>query len=163
MENNWISPIRRMGACRDALVWLEDYDSLAVTWEKCERGDWMLWLLGKLSGEPESDSRKKLVLASCQCARLALPYVKLGDERPLKAIETTEAWARGEGKVTLADVRNAADAAYAYAAAAAYANAAAAYANDAAYDATKRSDVLKQCADIVRKYYPEAPNLDKGE
>ncbi len=45
----WIEPIRRMGACDDALVWLEDYASLADAWEKCDRGDWMLWLLRQLS------------------------------------------------------------------------------------------------------------------
>ena len=89
-----------------------------------------------MSGNSESDSRKKVVLAACQCARLALKYVKSGEERPLKAIEITEAWTRGEGNITLSDVREAADAA-------------------------DRKKTLKKCADIVRGFYPHAPEALK--
>ena len=140
----------------------------------------MLWLLGKWAGDPESDSRKKLVLATCECARLALLYIKKGDTRSLKAIETAEAWARGENGTTLDDVRSAANAAVyaaayaayaanatyaaayaayaAYAADAAYAAADAAYAAYAAYAAADaRTKILAKCADIVRKHYPKAP------
>lgn len=168
----WIIPIAKMNPCSDALVWAENYDSLTDAWAACERGDWMLWILGKTAGSPRSESRKKLVLVACQCARLGLPYVAKGEVRPLRAIETTEAWARGEGHVTLKDVKNAAayaaacaaDAAHAattaaYAAtAAAYAAAHAAYAADAAayaaaYAAACDFGVLKRCADIVRGHY----------
>jgi hypothetical protein len=45
---------------------------------------------------------------------LALPFVKKGENRPLKAIETAEKWIRGEA--TEAECRTAADAAYADAA-----------------------------------------------
>ena len=215
---NWIKTLKEMGACSDALEWCEGYESLAGAWAECQRGDWMLWLVGELSGKPESDSRKKLVLTACQCARLALPYVKTGELRPLLAIETAEAWARGNEGITLEDVRKAAYAAahaaayaaayaadaadaanaavYAAANAAAYAAAyaadavyaanaanaaayaadavyaaanAAAYAADAVYAAANaaayaaaRSSTLAKCADIVRGYYPVAPDL-KGK
>ena len=148
---DWLRLIKRLGACEEALEWGENYATIEEAWQSCERGVWMLWLLGKLSGAPETDSRKKLVLTACQCARLALPHVEKGETKPLKAIETAEAWAMGEGGITLQDVRNTA----AYAAYAVYA----VYAADAA-DA--RSKVLKQCADIVREYYPEPPSLSKG-
>jgi hypothetical protein len=178
----WIDKLEKVGACREALKWAKDYDSLEDAWQKCGRGDWMLWLAGKLSGNPDSKSRKKVVLAACQCARLALKYVKPGELRPLKAIETAEAWANGNPEVSLQDVRKAAAAAdYAAAAAAAdYAAAAAAYAAaaaaaayaDAAYAAAAyaaaadaayaaRIKTLKECADIVRKYYPEPPKGGK--
>ena len=42
----WLKPIKRMGACLDAIVWCEDYDSLEEAWLVCERGDWMLDKLG---------------------------------------------------------------------------------------------------------------------
>jgi hypothetical protein len=38
-----------------------------------------------------------------------LTYVKAGESRPLNAIETAEAWARGDAGVTLADVTAAAN------------------------------------------------------
>lgn len=37
-----------------------------------------------------------LTKASCACARKALRFIPRGDLRPLRAIQTAEAWARGE-------------------------------------------------------------------
>ena len=172
----WLKPIKRMRACEEAIAWGENYETLEEAWAKCERGDWMLWLCGRLSGEPESDSRKKLVLAACECARLSLPYVREGEERPLKTIETAEQYARGGNNITLTMVRDAAAAAYAAADAAsvsayaadaayaAYAAADAAYAAAYAYAAAAaaRTTALEQCADIVRKHYPVAPVNKEG-
>jgi len=80
-------------ACEDARKWVANQATYEQAWATCSRGDWMLWLVGKFAGEPWSDGRKPLVLAACECARLALPYTK--DKRVLKCIETTEAWTRG--------------------------------------------------------------------
>jgi hypothetical protein len=97
-------------ACDPALEWLEQRNSDEM-WEHCERPDWLLWWAAR------HVPRKELVLVACQCARLALPYVDAGEIRPIKAIETAEAWTRGE--VELEEVKGAANAAY-YAANAAY-------------------------------------------
>lgn len=134
-----IEKLKRLGACDEAVKWCEGR-SVAAAWRDCERGDWMLWLCGRMSGEPESDGRRKLVLCACACARLSLTHVPAGELRPLNAIETAEKWARGEAGVTMRHVLAAAAAATAYAAYAASAdadsyNAAAAYAADAAYNA----------------------------
>ena len=160
----------KMGACKEAVAWVGNRD-ITAAWAECERADWMLWLADRVM------ARKPVVLAACACARTALQYVPAGEDRPRVAIETTEAWARGE--VTIAEVRTADAAAYAaayaayaaYAAAgsalAAYAAAAAAYAAVAAYvdaayaayaaadaaadaDATARKVALAQMADLVR-------------
>lgn len=139
--------LRGLGACDEAVEWVRTQPSASVAWATCERGDWMFWLLAKLSGPPESASRKALVLAACACARLSLSQVPAGETRPLTAIETAEAWARGED-MTLDQVRAAAYAAYAAADADAYA---------------ARSRVLKQCADIVRQHYPTPPRLSSED
>ena len=157
---NWIAELEKLNACGEALRWCETQESAQSAWLNCERGDWMLWLVGKLAGPPESDSRKALVLTACECARLALPYVRKGETRPLKAIEAAEAYARGDAEVTLQDVRAAYaadDAAYAYAAAYAFAYAAAYATAAAAAAAYAHKSTLKDCADIVRKHYPSAP------
>ena len=164
--------LRKLDPCEDGLAYAESHRSLHAAWDACERGDWMLWLLGRLSGPPESASRRKLVLAACACARLSLKHVSKGEKRPRAAIEAAEDWAKG-GETTLNQVRNAnaaANAAYA-ANAAATAAAYAAYAaadNAAAHAAyaAKREANLKKCADIVRSMYPKAPSLrarGKGE
>ncbi len=115
-----------LDACGDARQWADDLRGIPArkAWEACKRGDWLLWLAAKLNVD-----RKLVVLAACDCARTALQFVPAGEERPRIAIETAEAWTRGEA--TIEQVRAAAAAAYAdddasaanvaYAAAAAYA------------------------------------------
>ena len=131
-------------ACRPACEWATSFPSLADAWAACSRGDWMLWLAAKLE-----IPRPLLVLAACACAREALVHVSAGEDRPLRAIETAEAWARGgDGAPSLADVRTAADAAYAAAAAAA-ADAAAASAAYAAADAAYAAAAADAAADAA--------------
>lgn len=78
-------------------VWLElDGKSFQQMWTTCDRGDWLLWFCTHMIGQPGWPTHQQVVLASCKCARLALRYIKPGQGRPLTAIETAEAWARGE-------------------------------------------------------------------
>ena len=170
---DWTDKLLKLNPCQEAVDWASQYESMKEVWEHCRRGDWMLWLAGRLcDGE---DGRKQLVLCACECARTSLKHVAKGENRPRVAIETAEAWARGEEGVSLGDVRNAAAAAdaaayaaayaatTATAAAAAYAAAYAAAAADAAAAAyaayaAASSVSLAKSADIVRKHYPDPPN-----
>ena len=149
-------------ACAEALAWARTQPTAKAAWLACQRGDWMLLLLGWLSGAPETTARKSLVLCACDCAELARPYWRAEDDRPAKALRIARAWARDEGP-TIQDMRDAADAASSAAYAAAAASSAAYAANSAAWTALAaaavRSSVLAQCADIVRRYYPKAPKL----
>ena len=78
------------------------------------------------------------------------------ERRPLQAIKTAEAWARGKPGVSLSDVRDAyaADAAYAAYAAAAYATADAAYAAAAAA-ADARVKAHKKLCRMIRREIPD--------
>jgi hypothetical protein len=108
-------------ACSEAREWIAG-QSAAEAWEKCVRSDWMFWICGRVGVE-----RKRIVLAACACARLALKFVKEGEERPRICIEITERWVRGEA--TIGEVRKARDESWkAWPAAAAYDAAYAAYA-----------------------------------
>ena len=102
MEPRWIERLRDLGACTKAIEWAKGYSSLQAAWDACERGDRMLWLWGRMSGE---DSQA-LVLAVCKCVRLALKYVPKSESRLLKVLQTIEKWARG--KATLEEVQIAA-------------------------------------------------------
>ena len=156
-----------LDACLQAREWAKG-KSLQSAWKTCKRGDWLLWLSGHMADKPGWPTRNEVVLAACDCAETALRYVKARDDDPRKCIATVRALA--DGKATLDDVGTArrAVAAYAasyaasyaaYAAAAAAADAAyaAAAAAAAVYAAAARSKSLKECADIVRKFYPELP------
>ena len=186
LHSDPIAPLLgQVGACREAVEWAGTR-TIAQAWAECPRGDWMLWLLARLDAD-----RQRIVRAACQCARLALPYVPSDELRPLAAIETAEAWTRGEA--TLVQVNAAAAAAYAAAYAAyAYAYDAYTYAYDAAaaaaaaaydaytyaYDAADaaayaadaadaaayaaRTSTLARCADLVRVEFPELPLAEGG-
>ena len=146
--------LRRLGACSEAVEWANTQPDPETLWRGCHRGDWMLWLAARAGVR-----RQDVVLAACACARLALSRVTVGEERPRIAIETAEAWARGDAGVTLAQVRAAADAAaYAADAAADAAAYAAAYASDAAAyaaaAAAARAATRSACASLVRERIP---------
>jgi len=156
-EPDYITRIAELGSCGEALDWLrtERHPDLATAWAACHRGDWMLWLAGRVAGPPGDARRVPLVLAACDCAELALVHVPAGEDRPQIAVATARRWARGEA--TLDEVRTAADAADAYAAAYAavdaayYAAYAAAYAAadaaaDAAYAAAYAADAYAYAA-----------------
>ncbi len=128
-----------MNACMSAVNWV-DKRGIRTAWRDCPRGDWMLWLAGRLDID-----RKLLVLAACDCAETTLQYVPEGEDRPAKAIQTSRNWCNGTA--TIKDCRKAAADAYAAAAAA---DAADAYA--AAADA--RTSAHLTCADLVRKRIP---------
>ena len=177
-----VDSLRALGACKEAITWVRDYESLEAAWAACHRGDWMLRYAGWKAGRHGSDGHKKLTLCACECARLALPYTQ--NPCVLACIETAERWARGAATIeelrkaqvavyAVADSYNicaadAAEASEAYAAWSAWstfayadhaaAAAAAAYAAYAAY-AAARGTTHAQCADIVRVYYPTPPEL----
>ena len=94
--------LTKMEAYPEVIKWHEsqhgsDYDR----WQRCPRGDWLLWLAGRAGVD-----RRSMVLAACAIAREVLHLVPADEPRPLYAIEAAEAWARGE--VTLAQVGSAA-------------------------------------------------------
>ena len=97
-----------------------------AAWEACEDARELLRLLTYVD-------HNAAVLAACACARTALKYIPPGEDRPLKAIQTAEAWTRGEA--TEEQCREAASAARAAAARAADAAWAAAHAASAAASA----------------------------
>ena len=162
--------LTELGACTEAVKWA-GRKTPEKAWKKCGHGDWLLWIVGRLGVD-----RKTIVLAACACARTALKYVPAGEDRPRIAIETAEAWTRGEA--TMGQVRKAAHAAtsaayyaatdaaadaayvatpaayYAAADAAAHAATSAASAVNAAYAADCYATAHKQMADIVRKIIP---------
>src|SRR5882672_9978527 len=97
--------LKKLGACEEAVEWSAG-KSLKETWEQCERGDWLLWLVGYMVGKEGWPIRQQLVLAACACAETSLKYVSKGEDRPRLAIETARKWARGEASIV--EVRQAA-------------------------------------------------------
>jgi hypothetical protein len=169
--------LEKYNACRDACTWATGRTVSEDSWLACERGDWLIWIAARLGVD-----RRLVVLAACDCARLALPRIPVDEARPRLAIETAERWARGEA--TIEEVRAAASAADAYATYATYAacaayaasaasavasaaSAADAYATYAAHAASAASyaayAALRTCADLVRARIPWAVVAERIE
>ena len=116
-----------LDACREAREWA-DRKTLSEIWEQCPRGDWMLWLARRAGVD-----KRTMTAAKADCAATIKHLMK--DPRSIKALETAQAYGRGEATDDeLAAAADAADAAAAASADAAYAaaEAAAAATDDAA-------------------------------
>ena len=173
--------LTKLGACPNAIAWIGDMTP-AEGWERCERGDWMLWFAVMIGVD-----RKIVVRTTCACGRQSLQYVPAGEDQPRITIETTEKWC--DGNATLEEVIAAADAVVeaaawaadavalaalaaeaagtagaALAAGAAEAAALAAGAVEAAWAAgAAEAASLKSSADIVRHMIPVEMILDQLE
>lgn len=78
-------------------VWLEfEGQDFKQMWTTSDRGDWLLWFCTHMIDQPGWPTHQQVVLAACQCARIALRHVNSREKRPLEAIVTAEAWAHGE-------------------------------------------------------------------
>jgi hypothetical protein len=157
----------KLNACDEAIEWAGDRTIEEIV-KDCYRGDWLLWLAKKIDIELQP-----LTLAKGHCANTVRHLMK--NETSIKAVDMAIAF--GEGRATMEELNNAAnaaaDAAYdavfyaaivadaaivgdapyaAYAAATAAACAAgdAAYTTAAAYAAKKQNQ--KETAEICRKY-----------
>jgi len=177
-DNHWSDYWRNKDACDTGMVFARKHPTPQAAWDACERGDWLLWWLGKTMGSPWSDSRRHF--AGC-CAEIAALAPVCPDEYELArqwAIDALSRWSRGEAEreeveaaanaayaadaaAYAANAAYAADAAYtaAYAAYAAYAADAAAYAAYAADAARQR--ILNEAAEIVREWFPKAPECPR--
>ena len=167
--------LESLNACQEAIEFAATHPDAESAWAACTRGEWMIWLAGKLSGPQESEGRRKLVACCCECARLSLPVYEQqhpNDMRPRNCLDVAERWSRGEATIEeLLDARIAAhEAAYAHEAADASAYAAAYAAAAAAADASAaaaaaastRSRVLAECANIVRRHYSQPPQIESA-
>ena len=168
--------LKKLNACREAIIWVKSQKSIPLAWELCERGDWMLWLAKMLDIDD-----KTLTMAKAMCVKQVEHLMK--NQRSKNALQACFDYVNGkitrkELDAAAADAADDADAAYAayaaYAADAAaaaadaytYAYAYAADAADAAYaadaadaayaaaDAGARQSAHKACADLIRKRIP---------
>ena len=77
-----------LGACAEARRWAKGRKA-AEAWAACEQPEWMIWWAARTP----ANSQMAIVRAASACARTALEYAPLGEDRPRLAIEAAEAWA----------------------------------------------------------------------
>ena len=104
----------------------------APSWDEATDAEAMLRRCGRVD-------KRRVVMTACDIARVVLPLVPAGEDRPRVAIETAERWCRGEA--TVSEVMTAATAAWA-----------AARAADAAASAMKYRLDIKSIAEVAMTY-----------
>jgi hypothetical protein len=118
-----VTQLKELNPCEDGLDFVHSCRSLAVAWEKCERADWMIWLLRRLEKMPKEVS----ITFARFCADSAKNHAaSAASTRAYDAARCT-AYACTASTAAAFAAANASDTAYAAAA-----NTAAAYAADTA-------------------------------
>ena len=93
----FIEQLRKWNACEGAHKWARKFETFQEAWDKCERPDWMFWLMRKMINK--GCTEEEIIFATCKCARLVLKYVPKGENRPRIAILTNEYWAKGNASI----------------------------------------------------------------
>jgi len=171
LNPNWRSKIQYL----DTLVeWAASRPEASFhdLWEEAIDPEWLPYL-----AYAGGATREQMVSAACAVARLCLHLIPEGEERPRIAIETAEAWAKGEattGQVKYATaayaaasaVHSVAYAVYSAVHSVAYAVYSATYAVDSAANAayTLQAGIESQlvCATIRKHLVFERPPRPKG-
>ena len=114
MRREILTTLTGLNACTDAKEWvltLNDDVSNEAAWTACERGDWMVWLIGALHRR-DAITRQVLTLATVACTRTALPRLagRPAESAVSALLDATERWCRGEADMPV--VKDARDAVY---------------------------------------------------
>ena len=102
--------LKRLAACPEACIWAKG-KTWAEIYSTCERGDWMLWLFVRTN----PCNKRLRTLAAGRCANTVRHLMT--DPRSIAGADAAIAY--GEGRIGIAALRKAADAAWAAARAAA--------------------------------------------
>ena len=106
-----LEKLQQLSACSEAIEWVKEnnHETLEKAWDACHRGDWMLWLAYHMKVD-----KRKLTLAKGRCAETVIHLME--DQRGIDAVKAAIAY--GNGEINDEQLRDAAHAAYAAAAAA---------------------------------------------
>ncbi len=153
--------LRDHNACYQAIQTHGQEETLQYAWDKCQRPDWMIWVLRRTEAK---NNKKLFVQIALFAAESTIHFSKDKQQRPQKAIEAVKAWLLDPSEENRIACKHdaavdAAAAAAAYAAYAAYAvdDAAAVYAvyiADAAAAAAVADVKREQIAEYIRQIHP---------
>jgi len=71
-----IADLEKLNACSEAVAYARGFSTLQDAWNACERGDWMLWLVGHTMNRRDEKELRQLIGAKAACARLVFHLMK---------------------------------------------------------------------------------------
>lgn len=161
--DHWTDNLERASACSFALDWARFQPDELTAWERCERSDWMLWVLERCNW-PTRERDMRLLAVNYAERVLHLVTEERARSVCAAALETARTYAVGEatdGELAAARTaaravaRGAGGAARAAARVAAGSAAEAAHAIDVSEAAARADELRAQCDLIRRRVSPE--------
>jgi hypothetical protein len=92
-KNGLITFCKRHRACAEGVKWANGngITTLADAFDKCERGDWMIWMLWH-AGKLTKEQNVRIAIACAEHVLYIFEKKYPDNKRPRKAIEATKAW-----------------------------------------------------------------------
>jgi hypothetical protein len=89
----FISKLKELGACKEAIKFASKYDTLQEAWMACKDPSYLFWLISNKAGGVSIKDRRKLSQIAAVYAGLALPIyeAKHQDLRVRKAVKAAQA------------------------------------------------------------------------
>jgi immunity protein 5 of polymorphic toxin system len=92
MKDSEVKWLKALDPCGEGFRWAKDQKSLADAWEKCERPEWLFWILDRKA--PLSHGISIRIAVACAEKSLANFEKQFPDDkRPRLAIEAAKAFA----------------------------------------------------------------------
>jgi hypothetical protein len=99
MVTKFQKQLAKLNTCSEAIKWVKN-KTAKEAWDTCQRGDWMLQLIGKTDKSNNwSKERKPLVQIALDCAMLVEPHFSNNNNNQLAfiwCVDATQRWIDGE-------------------------------------------------------------------
>jgi hypothetical protein len=78
-----VAILRKLGACSDAIEWVQSINDNDRAWNECKRSDWMFWLLNAVRYNHDEPLRR----IACECVREVWDHLTPGGRTLIETIE----------------------------------------------------------------------------
>ena len=89
MKKHWSDKLVKLSACKEAVIWAQDFPTVTAAWAQCEQGNWMLWLCRQLP--IKANSKRAYVQTALAIAESVKQHCAHISEAKL-ARDATQAW-----------------------------------------------------------------------
>lgn len=92
MNIDIIEIVRTCIIFEEETLWMSNQHGAQEAWDSCPYGDWMLWMLSLTAGNGDAEVHRNIVMAACDCARMAVGLVNISPVI-VDALSEVEMWA----------------------------------------------------------------------
>lgn len=75
---HWSEQLVELDSCEEGIAWAKNVPDALTGWKTSVRGDWLLWLAGRLALDDEA--RKEVIHTACRAALTAIPLTEMASD-----------------------------------------------------------------------------------